>query len=192
MTEAEVAELMAELEAAYPDATFGWRENPKASLAVWHRGLSDLPADAVRAAVTRWITTQPKLPHISDLRETIVSIVAPVPSEADVWAMRWGYWRGELETSRGPDRADHLFALRIFKSIGAVLDTARMSEDTLRDRVKWAYKDAKGVELTDRKADLSELPRGTGHREVGGAYAEVAPGVSIARESSGFKKIGAG
>ena len=158
MTTAEqIRTIMAELEMAYPDATFVWREtveNRASAIRVWHGGLSDLPYEALLAAVRRWIATHPKLPHISDIRTVITEAVNPLPSEGEAWkdGLRWV--RNGLVSAEG----EVPFGVTVMKSISTNRrDLGQMELDDLKRDFGFAYRRLVEGERTERTATVGEL-----------------------------------
>lgn len=150
VTSEQMLELIEELQFAYGDQTYAWRGNVARVVALWHRSLGELPFEAVAAAVRRWIDTEPKLPHVSDIRAMIANAVFPVPSEAQVWAARFRYFRGE-------ERDGDEFAFRVFRALGTARELGQTEEKDLREAVGFEYRRMVTQERSERAAHIPEL-----------------------------------
>ena len=153
-------DLIESLHLAYPEATFGWRGSLANVVDLWRHQLGDLPIEAIEAAVTRWIATHPKLPHISDIRSLLAEAVNPLPSEGEVWGKRNRYFRGDVAKEPFAN-SDDVFAYQVFASIGNPRDLGQMDEAELRRAVGFAYRRLAEGERTERTATVGEL-RGIG------------------------------
>jgi hypothetical protein len=151
-TKAQLTDLIEELMLNYPDATYAWRGNMERVAEMWERSLGELPAEVVIAAVRRWVDSQPKLPHVSDIRAMIAEAVTPIPSEGEVWSRRFAYFRhGRGEAMQDEDA----FAFAVFADVGSAVDCGQMPPDDLRESVKWAYKRRSERERTERTATVA-------------------------------------
>lgn len=77
----EATEIVSLLQAAWPN--YGWR---KGTNAAYHLGLSDLPCEAVKAAVVTAIRTRPFCPTPAELRAIAIEpLTDQVPSVEAAW-----------------------------------------------------------------------------------------------------------
>lgn len=155
-------DLIERLHLTYPEATYGWRGNLAKVTEIWAEQLGDLPMEAVDAAVKRWIATQPKMPHISDIRSLIADAVAPVPSEGEAWneGLRWIRRGDGYETS---------FGAQIMARLGNRRDLGQMTVDGkggLREQFGWEYRRMAGEERAERVAGVGELATVTPLRAI--------------------------
>lgn len=155
--------IITRLHLAYPEGTYSWRGALAAVVDLWAAHLGDLPLPLVEAAVARWIGTQPKLPHVSDIRTLIAQAVDPLPSEGDVYARRFGYFRHE---PGAPAADDDVFAYRVLAEVGSPRDCGQMSPADLREAVTWAYKRLAERERAERTAHVGAALAGNDDRAM--------------------------
>lgn len=159
---AAFADLIEELHLAYPDATYSWRGKLEGVVSLWERSFADIPPEVVMAAGRRWIATEPKLPHISELRALIANTVAPVPSEADAFAagLRW---------IRGQDaKAGDEFGIKVMRSIGGRRTLGMLDLKEVRKDFGFAYRTAAAEERTNRTASVDTMLGETTRVALGG------------------------
>ncbi len=160
---AAFADLIEELHMAYPDATYSWRGKLEGVVSLWERAFSDIPPEVVMVAARRWIATEPKLPHISELRALIANAVAPVPSQAEAYAsgLRWIRERSL--------RDEDAFGVEVMKSLGDRKVLGQMKEEDLRREFGFAYRTMAAEERTQRTAsvDMMLAERSTAALEQG-------------------------
>lgn len=155
--------LIADLHLAYPEATYGWRGNVPQVVELWRRSLGDLPPEMVAAAGRRWIETEPKLPHISELRALIANAVSPVPSQSEALASGLRWVRGR--TIRDEDA----FGVEVMQSLGNRKVLGQMSETDLAREFGFAYRTMAQQERTSRTAAIDAvLGETTGPAALGG------------------------
>lgn len=159
---AVIADLIDELHMAYPDATYSWRGKLEGVVSLWERSFADIPPEVVMMAGRRWIATEPKLPHISELRALIADAVAPVPSQADAYAsgLRWIRERSL--------RDEDAFGVEVMRSLGDRKVLGQMSEADLRKEFGFAYRTAAAEERTQRTANVDTMLGETTRVMVGG------------------------
>lgn len=156
-------DLMQELHLAYPDGTYSWRGKIPEVVALWERSFADIPPGVVMAAGRRWIETEPKLPHISELRALIAEAVAPVPTEADAFAAGMRWIRDQTE------KPGDAFGVDIMKSMGSRRALGQMNEMDVRKSFGFAYRNAALKERTTRTANVDTmLGETTGRVALGG------------------------
>lgn len=156
-------DLMQELHLAYPDGTYSWRGKIPEVVALWERSFADIPPGVVMAAGRRWIETEPKLPHISELRALIADAVSPVPTQAQAFksGLRWIRGQGCTE--------DDAFGVEVMRSIGSAKALGQMSETDLAREFGFAYRQQAQQERTTRTANVDTmLGETTGRVALGG------------------------
>ncbi len=159
--------LIADLHLAYPEATYGWRGNIERVVALWRRSLGDLPPEMVAAAGRRWIETEPKLPHISELRALIANAVSPVPTQSAALASGLRWIRGQGLTE------DDTFGVEVMKSLGNRRTLGQMSETDLAREFGFAYRTMAQQERTTRTASIDTmLGESTSPVAIGAVMAE--------------------
>jgi len=155
--------LIADLHLAYPEATYGWRGNIERVVALWRRSLGDLPPEMVAAAGRRWIETEPKLPHISELRALIANAVSPVPSQSAALAAGMRWIRGQSQ------REGDEFGVEVMQSLGSRRTLGQMTETDLAREFGFAYRTMSQQERTSRTAAIDAvLGETTGPAALGG------------------------
>ena len=156
-------DLMQELHLAYPDGTYSWRGKIPEVVALWERSFADIPPGVVMAAGRRWIETEPKLPHISELRALIADAVSPVPSQSDALAAGLRWVRGQTE------REGDAFGVEVMQSLGGRKALGQMSETDLARDFGFAYRQQAQQERTTRTANVDTmLGETTGRVALGG------------------------
>jgi len=157
-----IADLIDELHMAYPDATYSWRGKLEGVVSLWERSFADIPPEVVMLAGRRWIASEPKLPHISELRALIAEAVAPVPSQSEAYAsgLRWIRDRSL--------RDDDAFGVEVMQSIGSRTALGAMKEEDLRKEFGYAYRTAAAQERTQRTASVDTMIGETTRAVLGG------------------------
>lgn len=143
--------LIRDLHLAYPDATYGWRGSVEHVVALWERSLGDLPPEAVTAAGRRWIATEPKLPHISELRALIANAVSPVPTQSEAFAAGLRWVRGQT-----PREGDD-FGVEVMKSLGSRGALGQTKLEDLQRDFGFAYRTQAQQERTSRTASVDTM-----------------------------------
>lgn len=143
--------LIADLHLAYPEATYGWRGNIERVVALWRRSLGDLPPEMVAAAGRRWIETEPKLPHISELRALIANAVSPVPTQSEALASGLRWIRGREV------RDEDAFGVEVMQSLGNRKTLGQMSETDLAREFGFAYRTMAQQERTTRTGAIDAV-----------------------------------
>lgn len=144
-------DLIETLHLAYPDATYSWRGNLERVVCLWRGSMGDLPAEMVLAAGRRWIATEPKLPHISELRALIANAVSPVPSQSEAYAAGLRWVRGQTE------REGDAFGVEVMRSLGGRRALGQMAEVELAKEFGFAYRTAAQQERTTRTANVDTM-----------------------------------
>ena len=153
MTDAErlqFVDLIEMLHLTYPEGTYAWRGKLEAVVSIWANALGDLPGDMVAEAVRRWVLTEPKLPHISDIRGVIQQAVDPLPSEGEAWSEG-------LDWVRGWEPASDPFGVYVMKCLGKRRELGQMDAMKLRETFAWEYRRRVEAERTERTASVGEL-----------------------------------
>ncbi len=155
-------DLIEELHLAYPDATYSWRGNIPGVVSLWERSFADLPPEVVMAAGRQWIATEPKLPHISELRALSANAVAPVPAQAEAYAsgLRWIRDR--------PLRDEDTFGVEVMQSLGNRKVLGQMDEKDLSRDFGFAYRAAAQDERKVRTASVDTMLGETTRAALGG------------------------
>jgi hypothetical protein len=132
-------------------------------VALWERSLGDLPPESVTAAGRRWIETEPKLPHISELRALIANAVSPMPTQSEAF-------RAGLRWVRGQNQRDgDEFGVEVMRSLGGRKALGQMSEADLSREFGFAYRTQGAQERTARTASVDTMLGGpTGRVALGG------------------------
>ena len=159
---ADIADLIDELHLAYPDATYSWRGKLEGVVSLWERSFGDIPPEVVMLAGRRWIETEPKLPHISELRALIANAVAPVPTQSE--AFKAGLrWIRKQDAREGDE-----FGVEIMRAMGSRGALGQMSETDLARDFGFAYRTAAAQERTQRTASVDTMLGETTRVALGG------------------------
>lgn len=155
-------DLIEELQMAYPDGTYSWRGKIPEVVALWERSFGDLPPEVVMAAGRRWIETEPKPPHISELRALIANAVSPVPTQSEAFkaGLRWV----RKQDARDGDE----FGVEVMRAMGSRGALGQMSETDLSRDFGFAYRTAAAQERTQRTASVDTMLGETTRAALGG------------------------